>query len=240
MAKIYIGTAGWNVPSVYAAQFAVDGTHLQRYAQRLNCAEINSCFHREHKPETYRKWASSVVDDFRFSVKAPRAVTHEGQLLGGTRPILERFLEQSAALGPKREAVLLQTPPRLAFDMASAGEFFSMFRELFDGPAALEPRHLSWFEADAELMLQRFRISRVAADPTMSSVAARPGGWPELQYYRLHGSPRRYYSSYSAEFIDQLATAIRQTTAATVWCVFDNTASGAALGNALELAAKLR
>src|SRR5579884_2625084 len=79
-AELHIGTAGWNVPGIYAKQFGSEGTHLMRYAQKLNCAEINSCFYRAHRAETYRKWAEAVPEDFQFSVKVPRAITHEGGL----------------------------------------------------------------------------------------------------------------------------------------------------------------
>lgn len=235
MTKIYIGTAGWGIPRIHAPQFAGEGSHLVRYACKLNCAEINSCFYREHKIETYRKWAAAVPDDFRFAVKTPRAVTHEGELRIAGKQALQRFLEQTAALGEKRGPVLLQVPPSFAFHRKNAQEFFAMFRELYDGPAVFEPRHLSWFTEDAEALLREYRVARVAADPALVPEAADPGGWPELVYFRLHGSPRRYYSPYSISYLDRLAAEMHRASAATVWCIFDNTASGAALGNALEL-----
>jgi uncharacterized protein YecE (DUF72 family) len=240
MIKIYIGTAGWGIPRIHAHHFATEGTHLVRYACELNCAEINSCFYREHKIETYRKWAAAVPGDFRFSVKAPRAVTHEGELRVSGKEALKRFLEQTEALAEKRGPVLLQVPPSLAFDGMSGQEFFVMFRELYNGPAVFEPRHRSWFTEEAEALLREFRVARVAADPALTPEAAEPGGWPELVYFRLHGSPRRYYSSYPAEYLQRLASElVRSSTTATVWCIFDNTASGAALGNALELSGNL-
>jgi uncharacterized protein YecE (DUF72 family) len=236
MKNLYIGTAGWSIPGIHAQHFAAEGSHLIRYAGKLNCAEINSCFYREHKPETYRKWAAAVPDGFRFAVKAPKAITHEGKLGIQTREALDRFLEQTGALEEKRGPVLLQIPPKLALDDALARSFFTMFRELYDGLAAFEPRHVSWFSPEAEALLQKFKIARVAADPALISDAARPGGWPGLVYFRLHGSPRRYYSSYSQDYLLRLAAELRQTSAsATAWCIFDNTASGAALANALEL-----
>jgi uncharacterized protein YecE (DUF72 family) len=196
--KLYIGTAGWNVPGIHAQHFESEGSHLMRYAQKLNCAEINSCFYREHKPETYAKWAASVPENFRFAVKAPRAVTHEGELRIEGREALRCFLQQTSALGEKRGPVLLQIPPKLEFSRRRACAFFDMFRRLYDGPAVLEPRHRSWFSAEAESILQEFHIARVAADPAIAPEAAQPGGWPESVYFRLHGSPRRYYSSYSS------------------------------------------
>ena len=104
-----------------------------------------------------------------------------------------------------------------------------------------EPRHPTWFGADADSLLARWKVARVAADPARVPEAAEPGGWRDLAYYRLHGSPRIYYSSYDAAYLDALAARIESDLAAdrTVWCIFDNTAAGAAAGNALGLMERL-
>jgi uncharacterized protein YecE (DUF72 family) len=178
---------------------------------------------------------------FVFAVKAPRAITHEGELRAGTQEELARFLHQTSALDEKRGPVLLQLPPKLAFHRATVLDFFSMFRGLYQGPAVLEPRNVSWFGPEPDLMLPEFHIARVAADPAVAVQAAQPSGWPGLVYFRLHGSPRRYYSAYSQDFLSSLAAELsclsRSTTPA--WCIFDNTASGAALGNALQLMSRI-
>jgi len=221
---------------MHAQHFAAEGSHLIRYAGKLNCAEINSCFYREHKIETYRKWAAAVPEDFRFAVKATRTITHEGKLRTQGEEALKRFLNQTGALGKKRGPILLQIPPSLAFNHVSGQSFFTMFRELYDGPAVLEPRHVSWFGEEAESLLRKFHIARVAADPALVPAAARPSGWPGLIYFRLHGSPRRYYSAYSEDYLSRLEAELRQVSASVpAWCIFDNTASGAALSNALDL-----
>ena len=237
----HIGTAGWSIPGKHAHYSPGEGTHLQRYSRILNCAEINSCFYREHKPETYAKWAAAVPQDFRFAVKAPRSVTHEGLLSPETQPLLQRFLEQTGSLAEKRGPVLLQVPPSLEFDALEAAKFFAVFRKLHRGLAAFEPRHASWFSGEAEALLREFEIARVAADPVVVPEAAQPAGWPGLVYYRLHGSPRKYYSSYSDEYLQSLTVDITQAReAATTWCIFDNTASGTAIVNAIDLASRLR
>jgi uncharacterized protein YecE (DUF72 family) len=88
----------------------------------------------------------------------------------------------------------------------------------------------------ATLLLDRYRISRVAVDPPPVPTAMVPAGWPGIAYFRLHGSPRKYWSRYDANYIATLAETVRGfPTAEQVWCVFDNTASGAALENAWEL-----
>ena len=81
------------------------------------------------------------------------------------------------------------------------------------------------------------RVARVLADPVRHSRGAHPGGWPDLVYLRLHGSPRMYYSSYEPGLLSALASrmALALREGRIVWCIFDNTASGAATDNALRL-----
>jgi uncharacterized protein YecE (DUF72 family) len=237
MRQIFIGSAGWSIPRNHAEDFPGEGSHLRRYGRRFNCAEINSCFHREHKPETYAKWAAAVAEDFRFSVKAPKTITHTGRLSTGAREKLEGFLRQTSHLGNKRGPVLLQIPPSLHFNPVDVGAFFDMFRRMYEGAAALEPRHESWFTAEASEVLCEFGIARVAADPAIVAEAADPAGARELVYFRLHGSPVRYRSAYSDGYLERLAGRMPELAAeAAVWCIFDNTAAGAATGNAMKLA----
>jgi uncharacterized protein YecE (DUF72 family) len=234
--RIFIGTAGWSIPRASAPNFPGDGTHLHRYSRVLRSAEINSSFHRPHAAATYARWAESTPAGFRFAVKIPRIITHERELRA-TRSILDRFLEESAGLGRKRGPLLLQLPPSLAFDRRVAARFLDLLRSRFDGHVVCEPRHPSWFAGDADATLVKHKVARVAADPPPGPGADLPGAWPEPVYYRLHGSPRKYWSSYDAETLARLAETVRKLPArGAVWCIFDNTASGAALANAWQIA----
>jgi uncharacterized protein YecE (DUF72 family) len=132
--------------------------------------------------------------------------------------------------------VLVQLPPKLAFDSVVAGAFFAELRARFAGPVALEPRHPTWFEGEPDDLLRDVEVARVAADPVRAPGADRLGGWEGLKYWRLHGSPRVYYDSYPPEVIARLADDLRASSVE-AWCVFDNTVSGAAAANALELQA---
>lgn len=168
-------------------------------------------------------------------MKLPRTITHD-QKLRRARVPLERFLEESAGLGRKRGPLLVQLPPSLAFEKRVAATFFRLLRDRYAGAVVCEPRHETWLSADAEELLARHKVARVAADPPTAGGFERPGGWMGLVYFRLHGSPRKYWSSYSPEYLDGLAARLRAALAsADAWCVFDNTASGAALENALDL-----
>ena len=133
----------------------------------------------------------------------------------------------------------MQLPPSLAFDPDRAERFLVELRRGFAGQIAWEPRHASWFGEEAQTLLQRYRVARVAADPPLHPGAGEPGGHEGLVYVRLHGSPRIYYSSYGDAYLDDLALRLRRSSAEETWCVFDNTASGAAFWNALALKDRL-
>jgi uncharacterized protein YecE (DUF72 family) len=235
-----IGTAGWGLPRLWRAEFPPEGSYLERYAERFSAVEINSSFYRQHRRVVYERWATAVPPDFRFAVKVPRAITHD-QALVASDVLLEVFLEEVAGLGARLGPLLVQLPPSLAFDGDHADEVFDTLRRLHGGPVGCEPRHESWFGATADRLLRRHRVARVAADPARVPAAEEPGGDPGLVYYRLHGSPRIYWSDYEPERIAALADRLRRAAAPDVdrWCIFDNTTLGAATGNALALVRRL-
>ena len=234
-----IGTAGWILPAQARDSFPAGESHLARYSALLNCAEINSSFHRPHRRATYERWAATVPDHFRFSLKVPKEITHVKRC-SGCYDVLARFIDESASLGSKRAVLLVQLPPTFRFDRSQMERFFSDLRSLYNDFAVCEPRHASWFASDADVLLREFRIGRVAADPPPPGSDEEPGGWDGIAYFRLHGAPRTYYSRYAEEAIGSIAMRLRRNKAPEQWCIFDNTAAGAAIDNALELARNSR
>jgi uncharacterized protein YecE (DUF72 family) len=232
----WIGTAGWSVASRYVAEIPPGGSHLERYARRLNAVEINSSFYRPHRRTTYQRWALSVPAGFRFSVKVPKAITHEQKLADGGA-LLASFVAEVIGLGDKLGVLLVQLPPRLAFEKRAAGRFFRDLHQHIDVTVACEPRHASWFTPAANDWLAERRIARVAADPAPATGGGEPGGWNGLAYFRWHGSPRIYYSDYDEVALAALGErlAAQREQGVPTWCILDNTALAAALGNALAL-----
>ena len=222
------------------AAFPEAGSHLARYAARFPVAEINSSFHRPHRPSTYARWAAETPPGFRFAAKLPKTITHQLRLAAADEA-LDTFLAEAAGLGEKLAALLVQLPPSFAFDAAVAAPFFAGLAARTEASVVCEPRHPSWFEGEADALLASHRVARVAADPARVPAAAHPGGWRGMAYHRLHGSPRMYYSSYPPEYVRDLVERLRDDAAEgrEVWCIFDNTASGAAAANALHLVAAL-
>ena len=238
-AGVRIGCAGWSIPSRHASLFAPGDSHLSRYATRFDIAEINSTFYRPHQPKTFERWATSVPRHFRFSVKLPKAITHEARL-HGTGDALTVFFDSLAALGSKLGGVLVQLPPSLAFDVRLAERFFAMLRRRSRARVACEPRHASWFTPAADAVFERHAIARVAADPATVADAARPGGaraGARWSYWRWHGAPRIYYSAYDDTALRSLATALagEARSRAPAWCILDNTAHGHAMADAARL-----
>jgi uncharacterized protein YecE (DUF72 family) len=231
---IRIGTAGWSLPShVQRAS-----SHLHHYSRTLCCVEVNSCFYRTHRAATWARWAVETPADFRFSLKAPKTITHEYKL-HDTQPLLSNFLHQIQPLKEKAGPILFQFPPSFKFDLALVEDFLSLFRMLHEGEAAFEPRHETWFTTQANELLKSYQIARVMADPAAgASAAGEPGGDENLFYCRLHGQPRIYYSSYDENFLTALAAKVRDHRNA--WVIFDNTALSNAYRNAILFRAMLR
>jgi uncharacterized protein YecE (DUF72 family) len=235
----YIGCAGWSVPSAAAEYFPVQGSHLERYAAVFSAVEINTSFYRPHRPETYARWRDSVPEHFRFAVKMPRAITHHLRLKNADDDV-QRFLAEAGNLQEKLGCLLVQLPPSLHYDGATAESFFDALRARTTAPIACEPRHATWFGAEASAALARSDIARVIADPSIV-VDAPPAMYEKIVYVRLHGSPVIYRSAYSDGYLDSVAASLaaHRRLGRTVWCIFDNTAEGAAVPNALSLAARL-
>ena len=236
MTRIRVGVAGWALPAALTESFPAEGSHLERYASRFDAVEINSSFYRPHRRATYARWAASVPPYFRFSVKLPRAITHERRFVDCAEP-LRRFADDTGGLGEKRGPILVQLPPSFRYPGGAAADVFAQLDATIGGCIVCEPRHASWFTAEADALLRRCRVGRVAADPAPVPAAARPGGWEGLAYIRLHGSPNMYWSAYGLDAVTGHARAVAALAAggAEVWTIYDNTAAGAAIEDAASL-----
>lgn len=230
----YVGCAGWGLNQSNRDAFPSQGSQLERYSACLPAVEINSSFYRPHRPQTYARWAGSVPAGFRFSVKVPKTITHTHRLVA-CEHLLDAFLEECLNLGERLGCLLIQLPPSLSYEPTVVATFLDTLRLRYAGGVVIEPRHRSW--AEALPMLADFHIAQVAADPPRIETDLTPNGWPGLRYWRLHGSPKIYYSDYGLDYLRRLAIQVNESVSAGVptWCIFDNTAAGAAVGNALAL-----
>ena len=264
--KVFIGTAAWNIPKAHRhyfggqtpsdpikamansvlsgnhsgnhrGQMGSDPTVLEKYSFFFNAVEINSSFYRDHQPKTYAKWAHMVPEDFRFSVKFPKRFTHTQKLVT-TESEVREILSGMMELGEKLGALLIQFPPKLEMNLEVAQDTFSTIRKLYNGKIVLEPRHISWTTHEAYKLYQQFHISKVIADPEVCAANPKFCSAGDIHYFRLHGSPEIYKSSYSDEFLNQTVDEIK-TSQVDTWCIFDNTTFGHATEDAINLQKKI-
>ena len=236
-APVRIGLAGWSeAVSRRRADFPAGGASaLSRYAAVFDFVEINASFYRSFPMSNYAKWAGETPADFRFSVKMPRLITHFTRLKNPD--LLGDFFGVLAGLGDKLAAVLVQLPPSLVFDPSVAASFFDALRARYDGAVVCEPRHASWDGPEPADLLEAHCVGRVRTEIPAPAKEQGPARTPV--YLRLHGAPRRYHSAYTDGQLAQLAEFLRLNPQRERFVVFDNTASGAAVCNALALRERL-
>ena len=209
---------------------------LEYYAQRFRCVEINSSFYRLPGEQTLRQWHDSTPDDFRFTVKASRYITHMKKL-GEPRKTVPVLLDRLSILGDKLGPILFQLPPRWHFNGARLGDFLDTLSGEFR--YAFEFRDQSWLNRQTlELLAQHdvaFCIYELEGFVTPDEIAT------DNIYIRLHGPGEAYQGSYRHKALAVRAEAFTDWASRghTVWCYFDNDQHGYAANNAGQLQAIL-
>jgi uncharacterized protein YecE (DUF72 family) len=142
--QVLVGTSGysykeWKGP--FYPEKLPAGEMLRFYAQRLRTVEINNTFYRMPDETVLSRWSEEVPDDFAFSVKAPRRISHDKRLRE-TEPDVAEFLRRTSVLGPKLGPVLFQLPPFMRKDLPRLEDFLGLLPEALR--TAFEFRHPSW------------------------------------------------------------------------------------------------
>ena len=224
---IRVGTSGYNYPEWKGVFYPADlpaARMLRFYAERLSTVEINYTFYRMPTPALTAGWAGATPDEFVFTLKAPRRITHDRRLLDVGEP-LARFLDAAAGLGPKIGPLFFQLPPtfRKAPDRLAA-----LLEAVPAGlRCAFEFRHASWFDEDVSRVLRRHDAALCIADTeagTTPQVATASWG-----YVRLRDA------AYDDAALDRWAAIIRRVdwTDAYVYFKHEESASGPALATRL-------
>jgi uncharacterized protein YecE (DUF72 family) len=247
----------------------VQRRELAYAAERLNSIEINGSFYALQRPESYRAWRRETPDDFMFTVKGGRFITHMKKLAGVETALANFFASGMLALGPKLGPFLWQLPPNLGFDAARLSAFFDLLPRTAGEAAewavghddkvpedralttaedpgqplrhAVEVRHETFRTPEFYALVRAQRVALVVADTA--------GKWPfleettaDFQYVRLHGDAELYASGYSDEALDRWADKVRRWVAAgqDVFVYFDNDMKVHAPYDAIHLMERLR
>jgi uncharacterized protein YecE (DUF72 family) len=265
---IRVGISGWRYApwrGVFYPPGLPQRRELEYAAQRLGSIELNGSFYSLQRPGSYRTWAEQTPEDFVFSVKGGRFITHMLRLRGVETALANFFASGPLALGPKLGPVLWQLPERHPYDAQELGAFLDLLPRTTGQAAALagqhdarvegrawtstdldrplehvlEVRHPSFRTPDFLDLLARHRVGVVVADTA--------GRWPAFDavtspvvYVRLHGEEELYVSGYGAEALDRWAERVRAwAREADVYVYFDNDVKVHAPHDAMALAAQL-
>jgi uncharacterized protein YecE (DUF72 family) len=232
---VRIGISGWTYEpwrGVFYPARLRQKEELAYAAGKFPTIEINGTFYSLQKPASFARWANETPDDFVFSVKATRFITHDRKLRDVEIPLANFFASGLLNLGKKMGPILWQFPPSFKFDRELVESFFALLprdtvqaammarshdswmkeRALTEAMSqmklrhAMEIRHKSFATPEFIELLRKYEVAMVCADTVE---------WPRLMdvtsdfaYCRLHGSEVLYSSGYSDDALDEWATRI--------------------------------
>jgi uncharacterized protein YecE (DUF72 family) len=267
MGEVRIGTSGWVYPpwrGVFYPPGLAQKRELEHLSRQVSSVEINGSFYSLQRPSSYRKWAEQTPDDFVFSLKGGRFITHLKRLRDADDTLPNFFASGVLALGPKLGPILWQLPPTLQFDPKLLADFFAVLPRRTAAAAelatrhdervdpawtttdadrpirhALEVRHPSFLAPEVPDLLREHDIALVVADsagkfPALEHVTS------DFVYVRLHGADELYVSGYTDEALDRWAGKVRAWSGSVdVFVYFDNDAKVMAPRDALALTRKV-
>jgi len=239
---IRVGTSGWSYPhwrGLFYPENLPSGKWLEYYAEHFDTVELNNTFYHLPRPATFANWHQRTPENFLFSVKGSRFISHILKLNGAResclpagRP-LQNLLKNARELKEKLGPVLFQLPPNFSGDRERLEKFLKILPK--GQRFAFEFRHPSWFGAEVYHLLEKSGSALVISDtpqyPLVFEVTA------DFVYVRLHGHQQLYASKYSSDELKQWAAKIKnwQKDGLDVFVYFDNDANAHAIQNAKEL-----
>lgn len=227
-----IGISGWTYKpwrGVFYPEDLTQKRELEHASNTFNSIEINGTFYSLQRPASFERWAAETPDEFVFSVKAPRFITHIRRLKDVQAPVANFLASGLFRLGAKLGPILWQLPPNFKFKPELIEEFFKLLPHDTEQAAALARKHDKWVTGRSVLKSDAMRPMRHAMEIRHASfatpefvnllktydvalVCADTVEWPRLMdvtsdfvYCRLHGSEVLYASGYDEESLDQWA-----------------------------------
>ncbi|MEJ0010526.1 MAG: DUF72 domain-containing protein [Alphaproteobacteria bacterium] len=219
----FIGTSGWSY-SHWRAHFYEKrpaGRWLAHYATQFDSVELNNTFYGLPKPSFVARWAEVTPPDFRFAVKAWRAITHDRRLQDCAEP-LQQFYASIAPLKEKTAIVLFQMHPRMAPDIPRLKTFLGELSR--DWRYVFELRDPGWHRDDVYALLNGHDIATAHSlwpgDVTPRVVTGTDA------YVRFHGTTAKYQGLYGEETLRGIARWLQREAPQRAFCYFNNTYKG--------------
>lgn len=211
----YSGTSGLILPvanKLYYPEEFQNKSRLCYYASMMNSIEINSSFYKIPRISTVQNWAMDVPEDFRFTFKLFKEITHN-QHLAFDPELLARFFSIISYVGNKKGCLLVQFPPSIRISHFSQLRFLmSLLRQSdpdYKWRIALEFRHPSLYVDEVYSLLEQFGLGMVIHDNKCVSSPVRDLG-SEFIYLRFHGPMGNYRGSYDEKMIYEYASYVAE------------------------------
>lgn len=228
--RFYSGISGIDLPypkSQYPPEFQ-DKTRLQYYASLFNSLEVNSIFYKLPKPSTLAKWAESVPQNFQFTFKLSKCITHAKGLHFDRKDVHDfvRVIEQA---GNKKGCILIQFPPSTKVDKLDRLDILlEAMGEAMQNTSwklAVEFRDPSWYEREVFELLEDYEATMVLHDMAKCATS-QLDVWSNFVYLRFHGPEPRYRGDYADEVLKEHALLVHRWLQEnkTVYVYFNNTA----------------
>lgn len=231
--KIRIGTSNGYMPGnklTFPPAFQLK-SRLHYYSSLFNTIEVNRCFYKTPLRSTYEKWAGDVPDDFQFTLKLSRDVTHAKDL-SGDLACMESFLQVATGTGNKRGCLLIQFPGKITLKHFNQVEQILSQLKWYDPNQewrkAIEFRNESWYVGETNELLKEYKSTIVLHDFSRAKLSTLKSN-ANFEYMRFHGPTGNYRDSYSEKELDEKAAMIRECIRAGkyVYAYFNNTAGHA-------------
>ena len=239
-APIYIGTSGWHYKHWRTAFYppkTATRDWLQYYARHFNTVELNNVFYRFPSEKAVEQWRDLAPDNFLFSVKASRFLTHRKKLTDPQQPV-ENLMDRMGHLGAKLGPILFQLPPRWRANADRLAAFAKWLPR--NGPDfVVEFRDSSWYSDEVLKVLSESNLNLCVHD--WPSAKAPPVITGKIVYLRLHGPDKPYAGKYTSVQLRPWVERIREWRARVerVFVYFNNDQEAFAVQNALDLKAAL-
>ena len=205
---------------------------FSHYAKYFNTLELNSTFYQFPKPAALKKWFAESPDDFVFSLKVPRIITHYKKFTGTEQLLADFYNVVGDGLASKLGAVLFQLPPQIQYSAEMLQKIINSLQPGFNN--VIEFRHASWWKEKVYDELAKMGVGFCGSShpklPDQLIINTN------IVYYRFHGVPNLFKSSYEDSFLKKKADSIQKNTNVhTAFLYFNNTWGTAALTNATWL-----
>jgi uncharacterized protein YecE (DUF72 family) len=206
-------------------------SRLSYYATFFNSIEINSSFYKIPMKSTVGRWAESVPENFRFTFKLCREITHAKEL-NFDKVEVERFIEATSAVGQKKGCLLLQFPPGLQgghlHQLANLLDTMKTADSNAEWKIAVEFRNKTWYTEDTFDLLESYHATLVIHD-IPASATPMTSAPSSVIYVRFHGPTGNYRGSYPHAFLREYAAYVKGwvTEGKSVYLYFNNTAGDA-------------